>query len=126
MDVFRTHVESGWWNLARVTETLLRTTATPIRGLPNTSPLRVVDVIDVAMRAGATGGAFAGVLLTTLVSRVKSTEVPQTAGPAEMKGSHARLSLRNRYLKRKGSSIVLPCLSSKPRVNVFSGSEYAK
>jgi predicted nucleic acid-binding protein len=45
IDLFRAHVESDLWNLVPVTEGLLRTTATLIRGLPVTTPLRAGDAI---------------------------------------------------------------------------------
>ncbi|MCX6624367.1 MAG: type II toxin-antitoxin system VapC family toxin [Acidobacteria bacterium] len=48
MDVFRGHVESGLWNLIPVSDALLRTTATLIRGLPPDVPLRAGDAIHLA------------------------------------------------------------------------------
>jgi predicted nucleic acid-binding protein len=48
IDLFRAHVESDLWNLVPVTEALLRTTATLIRGLPQITPLRAGDAIHLA------------------------------------------------------------------------------
>jgi predicted nucleic acid-binding protein len=47
-DLFRLHVESDVWNLVPVTDALLRTAATLIRGLPEMVPLRAGDAIHVA------------------------------------------------------------------------------
>lgn len=48
IDLFRTHVESRVWNLVPVNDALLRTTATLVRGLPKTIPLRAGDAIHLA------------------------------------------------------------------------------
>lgn len=48
MDLFRTHVEANFWNLVSVTDALLRTTATLVRGLPPEVPLRAGDAIHIA------------------------------------------------------------------------------
>ncbi len=48
IDLFRTHVESDLWNFIPVTEAILRTTATLVRGLPASVPLRAGDAIHVA------------------------------------------------------------------------------
>lgn len=48
VDLFRTHAESGWWHLTPVSDPLLRTTATLIRGLPKTVPLRAGDAVHLA------------------------------------------------------------------------------
>lgn len=48
MDLFRTHVEGGLWSLAPVSDALLRTTTTLIRGLPKTVPLRAGDALHLA------------------------------------------------------------------------------
>ena len=47
-DLFRTHAESGVWNLAAMTEPLLRRTATLVRNLPHRVPLRAGDAIHLA------------------------------------------------------------------------------
>lgn len=47
-DLFRAHVDSGVWNLVPITAALLRTTATLIRGLPDSVPLRAGDAIHIA------------------------------------------------------------------------------
>ena len=48
IDLFRGHAESGLWNLVPVTDGLLRTTATLIRGLPETVSVRAGDAIHLA------------------------------------------------------------------------------
>jgi predicted nucleic acid-binding protein len=48
IDIFRRHVEADLWNLIPVTDSLLRKTATLIRGLPPTVPLRAGDAIHLA------------------------------------------------------------------------------
>ncbi len=48
MDLFRDHVESNLWNLIPVNDALLRRTATFVRGLPPTVPLRAGDAIHLA------------------------------------------------------------------------------
>jgi predicted nucleic acid-binding protein len=48
IDLFRSHVDSNVWNLLPITSALLRTTATLIRGLPRTAPLRTGDAIHLA------------------------------------------------------------------------------
>jgi predicted nucleic acid-binding protein len=48
VDLFRSHVEAGVWNLIPVTDALLRRTATLIRGLPPNVPLRAGDAIHIA------------------------------------------------------------------------------
>ena len=45
IDLFRSHVEAGYWNLIPVTDSLVRRTATLIRGLPPKVPLRAGDAI---------------------------------------------------------------------------------
>jgi predicted nucleic acid-binding protein len=47
-DLFRGHVENDLWNLAPITDTLLRSSATLIRGLPKGVPLRAGDAIHLA------------------------------------------------------------------------------
>ena len=56
IDLFREHAEAGLWNLMPVTNTLLRTTAMLIRGLPGTVPLRAGDALHIAtaLEAGET------------------------------------------------------------------------
>jgi predicted nucleic acid-binding protein len=48
MDLFRTHVEDDVWNLRPITESILRTTATLVRGLPGNVPLRAGDALHIA------------------------------------------------------------------------------
>ena len=48
IQVFRSHVESGLWNLVPVSEALLRTATTLVRGLPQNVPLRAGDAIHLA------------------------------------------------------------------------------
>ncbi len=48
IDIFRTHVETDIWNFLPVTESILRTTATLVRGLPASIPLRAGDAIHIA------------------------------------------------------------------------------
>jgi predicted nucleic acid-binding protein len=48
IDLFRTHVEADVWNFLPVTDAILRTTATLVRGLPASVPLRAGDAIHVA------------------------------------------------------------------------------
>ncbi len=48
IDLFRGHVEAGFWNLISLTDVLLRRTATLIRALPPTVPLRAGDAIHLA------------------------------------------------------------------------------
>src|SRR5665213_1878114 len=48
IDLFRTHVEADLWNFLPVTDAILRTTATLVRGLPASVPLRAGDAIHVA------------------------------------------------------------------------------
>jgi predicted nucleic acid-binding protein len=48
VDLFRSHVEDGLWNLAPITDALLRRTATLIRGLPRDVPLRAGDAVHLS------------------------------------------------------------------------------
>ena len=48
IDTFRSHVESELWELIPVTDSLLRRTATLIRGLSRNVPLRPGDAIHLA------------------------------------------------------------------------------
>lgn len=48
MEVFRGHVDSDLWNLIPVSDALLRTAVTLIRGLPQNVPLRAGDAIHLA------------------------------------------------------------------------------
>jgi predicted nucleic acid-binding protein len=48
IDLFRSHVSSGAWNLLPVTDALIRSTATLVRGLPSNVPLRAGDAIHIA------------------------------------------------------------------------------
>ena len=48
IDVFRRHVESDIWNLIPVTGSLLRRTATLVRGVPAHVPLRAGHAVHVA------------------------------------------------------------------------------
>ena len=48
IDLFRSHVESDVWHLIPVSEPLLRRTATLIRAIPASVPLRAGDAIHVA------------------------------------------------------------------------------
>lgn len=48
IDLFRAHVETDLWNFLPVTDAILRTTATLVRGLPASIPLRAGDAIHVA------------------------------------------------------------------------------
>ena len=48
MQVFRTHVEGDLWNLVPVSDALLRTATTLVRGLPQDVPLRAGDAIHLA------------------------------------------------------------------------------
>ena len=48
IDLFRTHVEADLWNFLPVTDAILRTTATLLRGLSASVPLRAGDAIHVA------------------------------------------------------------------------------
>ncbi len=48
IDLFRTHVEADLWNFLPVTDAILRTTATLVRGLPASVPVRAGDAIHVA------------------------------------------------------------------------------
>ncbi|MDQ6699570.1 MAG: type II toxin-antitoxin system VapC family toxin [Acidobacteriota bacterium] len=48
MDVFIDHVEDDLWNLIPASNALLRRTATLIRGLPQSVPLRAGDAIHLA------------------------------------------------------------------------------
>lgn len=48
MDLFRSHVEADLWNLIRVTEALLRRTASLIRALTPAVPLRAGGAIHLA------------------------------------------------------------------------------
>jgi predicted nucleic acid-binding protein len=56
IDIFRSHVEADLWNLISVSDSLLRTTATLVRGLPPGVPLRAGDAIHLAtaLNAGET------------------------------------------------------------------------
>lgn len=47
-DIFRQHVESDLWNLAPITERLLKRAAALARGLPPNVPLRAGDAIHLA------------------------------------------------------------------------------
>lgn len=48
MDLFRAHAEGGAWNLAPLTDRLLNTPATLVRGLPRTVAFRAGDAIHIA------------------------------------------------------------------------------
>lgn len=48
IDLFRSHVEIHIWNFLPVTDTILKITATLVRGLPASMPLRAGDAIHVA------------------------------------------------------------------------------
>ena len=48
MDLFRDHVEADLWGLIPLSEALLRRTASLVRGLPPTLPLRAGDAIHLA------------------------------------------------------------------------------
>jgi predicted nucleic acid-binding protein len=48
IDIFRSHVEADVWNLIPITDSLLRRTATLIRGLAPTVPLRAGDAMHLA------------------------------------------------------------------------------
>ena len=48
IDTFRSHVEADLWNMIPITKALLRRTATLIRQLPTTVPLRGGDAIHLA------------------------------------------------------------------------------
>ena len=48
IDLFRVHVETDIWNFLPVTDAILRTTATLVRGLPPSFPLRAGDAIHIA------------------------------------------------------------------------------
>lgn len=48
IDLFRTHVEGGSWSLTPLSDSLLRMTATLIRGLPKNVPLRAGDAVHLA------------------------------------------------------------------------------
>ena len=48
IDVFRGHVESDLWNLIPITDALLRRTATLIRGVPASVPIRAGDAVHLA------------------------------------------------------------------------------
>ena len=48
IDLFRSHAESGVWNLIPVTESLLRKAAMLMRGLPRDVAVRAGDAIHVA------------------------------------------------------------------------------
>lgn len=56
IDVFRSHVEAGFWNLVPISDALIRKTGALIRGLPAHVPLRAGDAIHLAtaMDAGET------------------------------------------------------------------------
>jgi predicted nucleic acid-binding protein len=53
IDLFRAHVETNIWNFLPVTDTILRTTATLVRGLPASIPLRAGDAIHIATAVDA-------------------------------------------------------------------------
>ena len=46
--LFLTHAEAGFWNLAPITNALIRRTAALVRGLPPNVPLRAGDAIHLA------------------------------------------------------------------------------
>lgn len=46
--LFMNHAEAGFWNLAPITEALIRRTVALIRGLPPNVPLRAGDAIHLA------------------------------------------------------------------------------
>jgi len=48
IDLFRNHVDAGFWNLIPVTDALVRRTATLILGLPPNVPLRAGAAIHLA------------------------------------------------------------------------------
>jgi predicted nucleic acid-binding protein len=48
MNFFRRHVEADLWGLIPVTDALLRRTATLIRGVPASAPLRAGDALHLA------------------------------------------------------------------------------
>ncbi len=48
IDLFNGHVDGGVWNLAPITEALLRRTALLIRGLPREVSLRAGDAVHIA------------------------------------------------------------------------------
>jgi predicted nucleic acid-binding protein len=48
IDLFRTHVEDGYWELIPVTERLIQKAVTLIRALPRHLPLRAGDAMHVA------------------------------------------------------------------------------
>ncbi len=56
IDLFRSHAESGLWNLIPTTASLLRRTALLVRGLPPDVPIRAGDAIHLAaaLEAGET------------------------------------------------------------------------
>jgi predicted nucleic acid-binding protein len=48
IDLFRSHVEADFWNLAPITDALMRKTVALIRGLSAKVPLRAGDAIHLA------------------------------------------------------------------------------
>lgn len=48
IDIFRSHVKTDIWNFLPVTDSILRTTARLVRGLPASIPLRAGDAIHIA------------------------------------------------------------------------------
>lgn len=53
IDLFRSHAEADLWNLIPITEAILRSTATMIRGLPPNISLRAGDAIHIATALNA-------------------------------------------------------------------------
>lgn len=47
IDLFRSHVEAELWNLARITDSLLKRAASLVRGLPQNVALRAGDAIHI-------------------------------------------------------------------------------
>lgn len=56
IDLFRTHVDAGLWNLIPITQALLSRTASLVRSLPRHVPIRAGDAIHLAtaLNAGET------------------------------------------------------------------------
>ncbi len=53
IDLFRTHVEEGYWELVPITEVLIHKAVTLIRTLPRHLPLRAGDALHVATALNA-------------------------------------------------------------------------
>jgi predicted nucleic acid-binding protein len=53
IDLYRRHAGEGLWNLIPVTETLLRMTASLIRSMPASVPIRAGDAIHIATALAA-------------------------------------------------------------------------